>query len=105
MSPELDVSQGGTHVGIILFSSADRTNVELKLGQVKNASEIAGHLDNLRYSEINGNHTRTELALDMSKMVRKHLSSFSTELSPSLIFNNVQKDLKKEMIYVYFKKN
>lgn len=98
MSPELDVSQGGTHVGIILFSSADRINLELNLGQIKNASELAGHLDNLRYSAIKGAYTRTELALDMSKMVRTLLSSCSIELSLSLIFINDQKYLKKQMI-------
>ena len=53
-SPQLDVSLSGTHVGLILFSSADKTKVELEMGQITNASELAGYLNNLTYPEIAG---------------------------------------------------
>ena len=85
-SPQLDVSLSGTHVGLILFSSAEKTKVELKIGQITNASELARYLNNLIYPAIAGNQTRTELALKMAKLVRTDLNIMLYE--PNIIHNS-----------------
>ena len=77
-SLQLDVSLSGTHVGLILFSSADKTKVELEMGQITNASKLAGYLNNSTYVAIAGNQTRTELALNIAKLVRTNLNVILT---------------------------
>ena len=80
--PQLEVCLSGTHVGLILFSSAEKTKVELKMGQITDASELARYLNNLTYPAISGNRTRTELALKMAKLVRTDLKVILTKHNP-----------------------
>ena len=81
-SRQLDVSLSGTHVGLIFFSSAEKTKVELEVGQITNASELAGYLNNLTYSTISGDRSRTELALHMAKLVRTDFNAILTKHTP-----------------------
>lgn len=69
-SPKLNVGADGTHVGLILFSSEEKTTIKLRIGQIKGSDELADYLDRLRYDSISGDETRTELALNLAKSVR-----------------------------------
>ena len=66
----LNVGSDGTHVGLILFSSAEKTNIKLRIGEIKAARQLGEYLDSLKYPSISGDHTRTELALRLAKSVR-----------------------------------
>lgn len=69
-SAKLNVGADGTHVGLILFSSEEKTTIKLRIGQIKGSDELADYLDRLRYTSISGDGTRTELALNLAKSVR-----------------------------------
>ena len=68
--PQLNVGPEGTHVGLILFSSEQKTRSKLRIGEIEDADQLAGYMNNLRYTKISGDRTRTELALDLAKQVR-----------------------------------
>ena len=69
-NPRLNVGPDGTHVGLILFSSAEKTSINLRIGEIKDAHQLGLYLDSLKYHSISGTHTRTELALGLAKSVR-----------------------------------
>ena len=58
----LDVSRSGTQVAMIIFSSADRTKVELDFGRIYDADDLAKFMDDLKWDDIKGNFTRTDVA-------------------------------------------
>ena len=66
----LNVGESGTHVGLILFSSKQRTKINLALGQIKDANELEQHIGKLSWTSVSGGHTRTDLALRLANEVR-----------------------------------
>ena len=68
--PQLNVGPDGTHVGLILFSSEQKTRSELRIGEIEDANQLAEYIDKLKYRDISGDRTRTELALGLAKQVR-----------------------------------
>ena len=40
-NPQLNVGPHGTHVGLILFSSKDKTKIKLDIGEIKDADDLA----------------------------------------------------------------
>ena len=72
INPQLNVGPDGTHVGLILFSSKEQTRIDLKLGQIKDANQLAEYMGDLNYDYISGDRTRTELALQEAKSVRTY---------------------------------
>ena len=68
----LDVSRDGTQIALILFSSADRTKVELKFGDIYDADNLRTFMANLQWDSIKGNFTRTDIAfLEANNKVQK----------------------------------
>ena len=58
----LDVSRSGTQVAMVIFSSADRTKVELNFGDIYDADNLAKFMAALKWNDIKGNFTRTDVA-------------------------------------------
>ena len=72
----LNVGPEGTNVGLILFSSADKTMIKLGVKDITDPYELAQYMGNLNYRSISGDRTQTELALELAKdKVRTYLSS------------------------------
>ena len=68
----LNVGQDGTQIGLILFSSEEKTLVKLRMGQIKDAQQLGNYMKNLQWKQVSGDRTRTELALDLAKQVSLH---------------------------------
>ena len=47
--PRLYVGPDGTHVGLILFSSEDKTMIKLGIGEIMDPYELAEYMGNLNY--------------------------------------------------------
>ena len=65
----LNVGQDGTQVGLILFSSKEKTLVKLRMGQIQDAQRLGNYMNSLHWHDVRGGHTRTELALKLAKQV------------------------------------
>ncbi|XP_028404374.1 uncharacterized protein LOC114527012 [Dendronephthya gigantea] len=65
-SPQLNVGPGGTHIGIITFSTQKQTKVLLEMGEKQTKEELESFLDSLQYNQISGDGTRTGMALKMA---------------------------------------
>ena len=79
--PRLYVGPDGTHVGLILFSSEDKTMIKLGIGEIMDPYELAEYMGNLNYGSISGDRTRTELALELAKSVRTYLNQFNFKIN------------------------
>ena len=69
-SPQLNVGQDGTHIGILTFSTQARTRVLLELGELQSPVALNNYLDSLKYDDISGDGTRTGMALKIADEVR-----------------------------------
>ena len=69
-SKELNVGPDCTHIGIITFSTQAQTKVLSEMGQRKSTDDIINFLDSLKYEDIEGDGTRTGMALRMVDEVR-----------------------------------
>lgn len=65
----LNVGPKGTQIGLILFASKGRTKVKLNIGQMTDAQELGQYMINLKWNEVSGDRTRTELALEKAKRI------------------------------------
>ena len=65
-SPQLNVGQDGTHIGIITFSTQVQTKVLMDITEGTTADRINQFLDSLNYNDISGDGTRTGMALKMA---------------------------------------
>ena len=73
--PLLNVWESGTHVGLILFSSEERTKTKLDLGKIKDANKLEQYIDNLKWEDVSGRYTRTDLGLKLANEVRRYNSN------------------------------
>jgi hypothetical protein len=72
----LNVGPKGTQIGLIMFANKGRTKVKLNIGQMTDAQELGQYMINLKWSEVSGDRTRTELALEKAKRVRIYRSNY-----------------------------
>ena len=77
MDSRLNVGPDGTEVGLILFSSKDKTEIKLRVGQIEDAQELKKYISNLQWNDVMGRQTRTEMALNLSKEVSLHFRLFT----------------------------
>lgn len=73
LDPLLNVAKDGTQIGLILFSAASKTKIKLNLGQIYDANQLAQHIKSLRWNDVSGDRTRTDLALLYANEVREML--------------------------------
>ena len=59
-------------MGLILFSSKERTMVELRIGQITNSQQLWNYIDSLQCRRVKGGYTRTDLAFILAKSMSKH---------------------------------
>ena len=69
-SPQLNVGQDGTHIGILTFSTQVETKVLLEVGQLQSSVALNKYLDSLIYKKISGDGTRTGMAFKIADEVR-----------------------------------
>ena len=79
LDPLLNVAEDGTRIGLILFSAAEKTKIKFNLGEIDDAKLIAQEIENLRWEEVSGDRTRTELALLYANKVGKTLTRLERE--------------------------
>ena len=72
----LNVGPDGTQIGLILFSSKEKAMVKLTMGQIKDAQELRNYMNSLQWERVKGDHTRTEVALNLAKGVSLHYRFF-----------------------------
>ena len=70
--PLLNVGESGTRVGLILFSSTERTKTKLDIGQIRDAKKLGQYISNLNWNYVSGGHTRTDLGLKLANEVRRY---------------------------------
>ena len=69
--PLLNVGESGTYVGLILFSSEEKTMTKLDLGQIKDAKKLEQYISNLKWDDVSWDETRTDLGLKHANDVRR----------------------------------
>ena len=62
-SPQLNVGPDGTHLGFLTFSTEIQTKVLLGMGEKESPSELLAWLEQLTWNEVEGDGTRTGMAL------------------------------------------
>lgn len=67
--PILNVGKDGTQVSLIIFSHEDRTKILLKFGDIYDAEELGAYMEGLKWKDVSGGHTRTDLGLKFANEV------------------------------------
>lgn len=62
----LFVSRNGTQVALMIFSEAEKTEVLLEFGKIFDAAELARFIDGLKWKDIKGGYTRTDVAFQLA---------------------------------------
>ncbi len=61
---QLDVARDGTQIALIIFSQKDKTKVMLPFGRIYDADKLAKFMGDLKWDDIKGNFTRTDIAFE-----------------------------------------
>ena len=69
LDPILNVEEGGTQIGLILFSAARRTKILLNFGKIYDADQLVQFIKALDWDRVSGGHTRTDLGLKLANEV------------------------------------
>lgn len=62
----LNVGLDGTQMALMIFSQEERTKMLLNFGDIYNAEELAMYVRNLKWDDVKGDKTRTDLALKIA---------------------------------------
>ena len=65
-SPKLNVGEEGTQLGFITFSSSERTETLLDIGEITSADKLVKWLESLQYSQLMGEWTFTGKAFKLA---------------------------------------
>jgi hypothetical protein len=64
--PQLHVSRNGTQIALMIFSEKERTKIMLHFGEIYDADQLAKFIADLKWDEVKGGFTRTDLAFKMA---------------------------------------
>ena len=64
--PVLNVGREGTQLALIIFSHSERTKLLLNFGDFYAASQLSKFIHNLKWNEVSGDRTRTDMALQIA---------------------------------------
>ena len=69
LDPILNVEEGGTQIGLIIFSAARRTEILLNFGKIYDANQLVQFIKGLDWDRVSGGHTRTDLGLKLANEI------------------------------------
>ena len=62
----LHVSKFGTQIALMIFSEEKKTKVLLEFGKIYDADKLAQFIEKLKWDDIKGGFTRTDIAFQMA---------------------------------------
>jgi hypothetical protein len=63
---DLHVSRNGTQIALMIFSEEKKTKVLLDFGKIYDADKLAQFIEKLKWDDIKGGFTRTDVAFRMA---------------------------------------